>query len=323
LLTQASPWSGREPLVCALNGVLGDRLEATDNPLAITMQLRRQGQALPASSEALSETTPSARPRVLVMVHGLCMSDASWNRNGHDHGARLAQDLDADVVYLRYNTGRHISTNGTEFAALLEQFVTAWPVPVREVILVGHSMGGLVIRSACVVGETARHTWRQRLKTIVFLGTPHHGAPLERGGHGVDRLFAASPYTVAFSRLGQLRSAGITDLRHGALLDEDWHHRDRFARGGYLHHPLPLPRGVRAFAVAGSASNGPLASGRTARGDGLVPVAGALGMHADGDRDLDIPAQRRWIAYRTGHLELLGSIPVYAQMKAWLAAGRA
>ena len=118
----------------------------------------------------------------------------------------------------------------------------------------------------------------------MFLGTPHHGAPLERGGHGVDRLFGASPYTVAFSRLGQLRSAGITDLRHGALLDEDWQGHDRFAHGGDRRHALPLPRGVRAFAIAGSASKGPPAGDRAARGDGLVPVASALGTHVEPKR---------------------------------------
>ncbi len=102
---------------------------------------------------ALALAIPGARPRVLVMVHGLCMSDSSWNRNGHDHGECLARDLDADVIYLRYNTGRHISTNGAEFALQLEQLVAAWPVPVRELVLVGHSMGGLVIRSACSRGR--------------------------------------------------------------------------------------------------------------------------------------------------------------------------
>ncbi len=323
LLADASPWPGREPLVCALNGVLGDRLEATGNPLAMAMQLRYQRKTLPLERAALDVTIPGARPRLLVMVHGLCMSDSSWTRNGHDHGERLAQDLDADVVYLRYNTGRHISTNGAEFATQLERLVAAWPVPVRELVLVGHSMGGLVIRSACLAAETAQHAWRPRLKSIVFLGTPHHGAPLERGGHGVDRLFGASPYTVAFSRLGQLRSAGITDLRHGALVDEDWRNRDRFARGGYLHHALPLPRDVRAFAVAGSASKAAAAGRRAPHGDGLVPVAAALGTHDDVDRDLRIPAERRWIAYGTRHLELLGSHAVYTQMGAWLAARRA
>lgn len=318
LLTAPSSWPGREPLVCALNGVLGDHLEATGNPLAIAMELRRGGVPLALTSAALAAAMPRTRARIVVMVHGLCMSDTAWTRDGHDHGRSLAHDLDADVVYLRYNTGRHISTNGTEFAAMLERLVAAWPVPVREIVLAGHSLGGLVIRSACAAGDASLHAWRSKLRAIVFLGTPHQGSPLERGGHGVDRLFRASPYTVAFSRLGQLRSAGITDLRHGALLDADWRGRDRHAHGNAPRATLPLPRGVRAFAIAGSASKGPVAGTRAPRGDGLVPVASALGTHVDPARSLRLPPSRTWIAYGTGHLELLSSPAVYAKVRDWL-----
>lgn len=326
LLARASEWPGREPLVCALNGVLGDHLENTGNALAIPMQLRRHGVPVSLEPADLAATFPRARSRIVVMVHGLCMSDRSWSRNArdgqlsaHDHGERLAHDLTADVLYLRYNTGRHISTNGNEFAAQLEQLVASWPVPISEIVLVGHSLGGLVMRSACAAAEAAAHRWRRHLKAMVFLGTPHQGAPLERGGHGVDRLFRASPYTVAFSRLGALRSAGITDLRHGALVDADWHGRDRFAHDGYLRHPLPLPRGVRSFAIAGSASRRPTATGRRPRGDGLVPVASALGINADRQFALEFPASRTFIAYGTGHLDLLRSPAVYAKIQAWLA----
>lgn len=322
LLADASSWPGRESLVCALNGVLGDHLEATGNPLAIGMQLRRAGVPLTLTRQALAAAMPQPRARIVVMVHGLCMSDLAWKRNGHDHGQSLAGDLDADVVYLRYNSGRHISTNGAEFAEMLERLVAGWPVPVRELILVGHSLGGLVIRSACAVGEASCHAWRRRLQAIVFLGAPHHGAPLERGGHGIDRLFAASPYTVAFSRLGQLRSAGITDLRHGALRDEDWQGHDRFAHRGDHRQALPLPRGVRAFAIAGSASKRPPTGDRAPRGDGLVPVASALGTHSQPVRDLGLPAARTWIAYGTGHLELLGSLAVYERLREWLTPPR-
>ena len=318
LLADAPPGPGRDAVMSVLNGVLGDHLEATGNPLAISMQLRVRGTPLPPDRAKIAAVLPQPRERIVVMVHGLCMSDAMWKRREHDHGQSLARDLDADVVYVRYNSGRHISTNGAEFATLLEQMVAAWPVPLRDLTLVGHSMGGLVIRSACAAAEGAGHRWLKHLRALVFLGTPHHGAPLERGGHGIDLLFGASPYTVAFARLGQLRSAGITDLRHGSVLDDDWHGRERFGFGGYLRHLQPLPQGVPAFAVAGSLSPTPSRRGARARGDGLVPVASALGWHTDPTMAIGIDATRQVIAHGVGHLDLLCSDWVYEQIRGWL-----
>jgi pimeloyl-ACP methyl ester carboxylesterase len=319
LTSGASEWPGRTAVVGALNGVLGDHLEVSGNPLAIPMQLRLGGAPLPLVRGEIAKLVPYPQQRVVVMVHGLCTTDTIWNRRSHDHGQSLAQDMQADAIYLRYNSGRHISTNGTEFAALLERMVEAWPVPLRELVLVGHSMGGLVIRSACASGEASGHKWMRLLRALVFLGTPHQGAPLERGGHGVDMLFNASPYTVAFTRLGRLRSAGITDLRHGSVLDQDWQGRDRFARGGYLRHTQPLPRNVPAFAIAGSLNKGAPDRARAPRSDGLVPVASALGLHSDPSLAVNFPSSRQWIAYGTGHLELLSSNAVYEHMKQWLA----
>ena len=319
LLDPVTTPPGRDAIVAALNGVLGDRLEANGNPLAIPMELRTDGAGLPPTPEAIAGRLPQARERIVVLVHGLCLDDAMWRRDGHDHGEALARDLDATPLYLRYNTGRHVSTNGGELAALLERLVAAWPVPVHELVLVGHSMGGLVIRSACAQAEASQPQWLRSLRALVFLGTPHFGAPLERGGHGIDMLFRASPYTVAFSRLGQLRSAGITDLRHGSVVDDDWHGRDRFGHRGYLQHTQPLPAGVPAFAVAGSLGKAAPARGLP-RGDGLVPVASACGRHADPARGLGIAASRQWVAYGTGHFDLLSSQPVYVQLRRWLRA---
>ena len=316
----ASDWPGRAAVVGALNGVLGDHLEASGNPLAIPMHLRLGGAPLPLVRGEIAKLVPCPRQRVVVMVHGLCVTETIWNRQSHDHGQSLAQDMQADAVYLRYNSGRHISTNGTEFAALLERMIEAWPVPLRELVLVGHSMGGLVIRSACASAEASGHKWMRLLRALVFLGAPHQGAPLERGGHGVEMLLSASPYTVAFTRLGRLRSAGITDLRHGSLLDQDWAGCDHFARAGYLHHAQALPRDVPAFAIAGSLSKGVSRRGHAPRGDGLVPVASALGLHSDPSLAVNFPSSRQWIAYGTGHLDLLSSEAVYEQMKQWLAA---
>lgn len=308
----------REALAAALNGVLGDYLADTVNPLAIDMRLRRDGAALDLSREALAARIPRPAPTIVVAVHGLCMNDLQWARAGRDHAATLARDLRASAVYLHYNSGRHVSANGRDFAALLDALVDAWPVAPTRLIIVGHSMGGLVARSAAHHGALAGHRWRGILRSMVFLGTPHHGSPLERGGRGLQRLLEALPYVAPFARLARLRSAGITDLGHGSVLDDDWRGRDRFSRPPVARHPLPLPADVDACAIAASLADRVRADGRGMRGDGLVPVASALGLHRDPRLELAFPASRRWIATSTGHLDLLSSAAVGDRLRGWL-----
>jgi pimeloyl-ACP methyl ester carboxylesterase len=318
LLKEPSSWPGREPFVAALNGVLGDHLATSQNPLAIAMHLRADGAPLVLTAEGIAAAVPAPRACVVVLVHGLCMSDANWERAGHDHGLKLAGDLDANALYLRYNTGLHISDNGEAFSALLAQLVERWPVPKMRLVLVGHSMGGLVIRSAYAAAERAEHGWRDRVRALAFLGTPHHGAPLERGGQGIDLLLAASPYTAAFTRLSRMRSAGITDLRHGTVRAEDRQGDARFDHHVDARTPLPLPAGVPCYTIAGSLSKAAPRTARLPRGDGLVPVASALGRHPDTRMQLDFPPSRQHIALGTGHLDLLCSAPVYRKLRDWL-----
>ena len=185
----------REALLAAVNGVLGDYLIADQNPLAIPMRLRQNGEALDLTREALASRFVNSDGRLLILAHGLCMNDLQWLRDGHDHGAGLAKEFGYTALYLNYNTGRHISSNGHEFAATLEQLIKAWPVPVRELVIVGHSMGGLISRSACHYAEEAGHAWPEVLKKMVFLGSPHHGAPMERAGNRANLLVGISPYS--------------------------------------------------------------------------------------------------------------------------------
>ena len=319
LLGDHSTWPGREALLAALNGVLGDYLAASNNPLAITMCLRRGGIALPGERAPLAAAIPQAGARVVVLVHGLCMNDLQWKRRGHDHGAALARDLAYTPVYLHYNSGLHISTNGRAFAELLEALVQLWPVPLTELVLIGHSMGGLVARSACHYGALAHQKWVRRLRKLVFLGTPHHGSPLERGGNWVDVLLSTSKYSAPLTRLGKIRSAGITDLRFGNLVDEDWKKRDRFERSGDVRATVALPEGVACYAIAGT--TGEKAGDLSARliGDGIVPLASALGRHNNPRLALTFDESRQWVASGINHLDLLSRAEVYAQIKQWLA----
>jgi hypothetical protein len=310
---------GREAALAILNGVLGDHLEATGNPLAIPMGLRRHGSPVALTTAGIRAAIPHPTRRILIQAHGLCMSDLHWVRDGHDQYAALGHTLGYTVMHLHYNTGRSIAANGRAFSALLESMLEQWPMPVEEISIVAHSMGGLIARSAHHHAAGLGHAWPARLGKLVFLGTPHHGSPLERAGNRLDQALGLSPYTLPFTRLGRVRSAGITDLRHGSLLDEDWGGADRYAcEPPVCRTPVPLPRGVECFAVA--AVRGSREDTAPARlvGDGLVPLTSALGEHIDPRFALDFPETARWIGRGMGHLALLSRPEVCAQVGRWL-----
>ncbi len=312
------PRPEHEAILAAMNGVLGDYLRETRNPLSIDMRFRHGGRPLTLEREALAEAIPQPGAKLLVLVHGSCMNDLQWNRTGHDHGAALARDLGYTPIYLHYNSGLHISTSGREFATLLETLVSVWPLEPSELVILGHSMGGLVARSACHHAEGEGHAWRAKLGTLICLGTPHHGAPLERGGNWVDFLLGISRYSAPLARLGTIRSAGVTDLRFGSVLDEDWQDVDRFAFGTDCRAPVPLPEGVRCFAVAGTTAREPTTK---LPSDGLVPVDSALGRCRRPELTLRFPEDHQLISFATKHLDLLDRAEVYAQLKSWLARG--
>jgi pimeloyl-ACP methyl ester carboxylesterase len=314
LLGERAPVAEPTALLAALNGVLGDHLSEGKNPLAIQMTLRHGGGALELNPRALRDALPQATDKLLLMVHGSSMSDLQWSRQGHDHGAALARDLGFTPVYLRYNSGLHISSNGRELAALLESLVSAWPTPMADLTIIGHSMGGLVARSACHFGEAAGHRWRFQLRRLVSLGSPHHGSPLEGGGNWIDLLLGVSRYSAPLARLGKIRSAGVTDMRFGNVLDEDWDGRDRFAHGD-TRGLVRLPEAVDCYAIAGTNAQKPAVK---LPGDGLVPVDSALGRHPLPERTLAFPESHQWIAFGVGHLDLLSSQAVYEKVRSWL-----
>jgi pimeloyl-ACP methyl ester carboxylesterase len=324
---QAAPETPeREAVLAALNGVLGDRLAADKNPLATAMTLRYQGKALDWQNLPAG-FAPTGK--ILLLIHGLCMNDLQWKTlcaasnadaapEVHDHGAELALALGYTPVYVRYNTGLHTSQNGHTFSDQLAQLVAHWPTPIEEITVVAHSMGGLVTRSAVHSATQKNLPWVKYLKNIIFLGTPHHGAPLERAGNWVDVLLGSTPYSKPFAKLAQLRSCGITDLRYGHVADEDWQGHDRFRKQADSRQSLPLPENVACFTIAATTAAQRSLLAERLIGDGLVPLPSALGQHADAKHRLKFAKNSQWIAYKTNHMQLLSSPQVTLQMLAWL-----
>ena len=299
-----------QALLAALNGVLGDHLLLRDNSLAIPMHFRIDGQIL--TDTQLIEAIKQSDGKLLVMIHGLCMNDLQWCRDGHDHGAELAKESGMTAIYLHYNTGLHISDNGKQFAALLESLMSLSDRQL-EINIVAHSMGGLVSRSAFHFAEISDYKWPQKLKNLVFLGTPHHGAALEKAGNWIDLILGAHSYTVPFARLVKVRSSGITDLRYGNVQESDWNTTERFEFKGDKRDPMPLPESVKCFAVATSANE----SINYPFGDGLVTIKSALGEHQNPAFSLRFPDAQKWVGTDINHMQLLNDSDVYQQLKNW------
>jgi PGAP1-like protein len=317
----------REAVLAALNGVMGDRLLESDNPLATPMTLRFNNEAL--NWEAMPAKT-LLTSKVLIVIHGLCMNDLQWTTQADgktvNHAEALATKLGYTPVYVRYNTGLHTSQNGQTLSNQLELLSALWPTPLTEISVLVHSMGGLVTRSAVHAAQQSDRHWVKKLKHIIFLGTPHHGAPLEKAGNWIDTLLGATPYSAPFKKLAELRSSGITDLRFGYVLDSDWQsqgQQDRFKpktkQEQIDREHLPLPEGIFCFTVAATlAAKRSLLADRLV-GDGLVPLNSALGVHSDPTRSLVFAKSSQLIVYRTSHMGMLGSAEVSEQLLTWLS----
>ncbi|MFT5312045.1 MAG: pimeloyl-ACP methyl ester carboxylesterase [Paraglaciecola sp.] len=306
----------REALLSVINGIMGDQLVAKNNPLAIPMQLRAKGKVL--DKQSLQKLIRDSNGQIALMIHGLCMNDLQWQRQGHDHGEALARELGFTPIYLHYNSGRHIYQNAQDLSALLDSLLTQASKPI-ELSIIAHSMGGLVSRSAYHYATKDNLSWPAHLKKLVCLGSPHHGAPMEKGGNWIDTLLKISPYSAPFTGLTQVRSSGITDLRYGHLLEEDRQGKDRFERLPDQRTPLPLPDDVQCYAVAASIQDDAKAFGEELIGDGLVTVSSALGRHKQEALRLDFKATHQWIGRNINHMELLSHPEVYKVIKAWLA----
>lgn len=254
-----------------LNGLIGDELEATGSVLAGRMGIRVEGDDVPVTSAGLATAFPDATGHVVVFLHGLMETEYAWRRKDRaTYGRRLQSDIGATPVLLRYNTGRHISDNGRELSALLTRVVLLWPTPVTSLTLIGHSMGGLVIRSTCYAAEENGAPWLSKLRHTVSLGTPHLGAPLARGVHMSTAALRFTPVTRPFGEFLRRRSVGVRDLFHGNLIDDDW----RWAEPDVLRQKpgaaIPLVEGVRHLYATASVTRDPRHPLGRIVGDGLV-----------------------------------------------------
>jgi pimeloyl-ACP methyl ester carboxylesterase len=303
-------------LLGAINGLIGDRLERQNSPLRQPMAVR-VGERVVAPAE-LAAAFPDATPRIVVFVHGLFETEHAWRYGGGpSYGAPLRRELGCTPVEVRFNSGRHVSENGRSLADLLADVVAAWPVEVEEVALVGHSMGGLVARSACHTASERGDRWVRLVRHAVTLGTPHTGAPVEQAIQVASAALGALPETRPFAGLLRRRSAGIRDLRQGSLVDEDWRDRDPDALRAAACREVPLLDGATHHFVAATVTRGAEHPVGRLVGDWLVLYPSACGRSRT--RRIPFRVEDGLHVGGTHHLALLNHPQVYARLREWLA----
>jgi pimeloyl-ACP methyl ester carboxylesterase len=310
----------------ALNGFVGDRLAERGNGLRVEMEFRCEGRRLPLEPSALALTYPTASPKLAVFVHGLAGSDAVWRFYADEqfgdpdatYGALLARDLGYSPIYLRYNSGLHVSENGSQLDGRMVELLRAWPVPVEEIVLVGHSMGGLVVRSACHAGRLRGAGWVEAVRHVVCLGTPHLGAPLEKLANVAGWLLGSLDVTRPLARLVNTRSAGIKDLRFGYLLEEDWLDRDPDALLEDHRHDIPFLDGATHYFVAATVTGSAHHPVAHLLGDTLVRLPSASGRGAPAARRIPFRDEHGHHVGATSHMQLLNHSAIYTQLRAWL-----
>jgi PGAP1-like protein len=316
------------PVLGVLNGLWGDTLAQRHPELALTMSLRAHGLDVPATAGGLAAAYPAATSRIALFVPGLSETEQYWALSAHrhygtehsTHGSRLQRDLGYTPVYLRYNSGLHVSDNGARLARLLDELVAGWPVPVTEIVLIGHSMGGLVARSACHHAGCGDHPCAPLIRHVFCLGTPHLGAPLEKVVNAAAWLAGLVPESRPLARLANLRSAGVKDLRYGSLVEQDWRDcdPDEFLRDRCTEVPF-LPHAAYYFVgtTVTADRDHPLAR---IIGDLFVQFPSAAGT-GHRRRLPFVPANGRHLG-GLHHFDLLNHPDVYQQIHTWLAAGQ-
>jgi pimeloyl-ACP methyl ester carboxylesterase len=299
-------------LLAAIDGLVGDVLERERRELAPPMCARVDGRALTPTQFAAGAEPAT---RICVFLHGLMETEFSWGPE--PYGERLQRDLGITPVHIRYNSGRRISQNGASLDELLEELVAAWPVGLEQIALVGHSMGGLVARSAAHQASLRGAVWVRQVRHVVSLGSPHMGAPLEQSVHYLSAALSALPETKPFGSFLRRRSGGIRDLRQGSLVDADWTDCDPDALRARACEEVPLLDCATHCFVSATVTADPRHPLGRLLGDCLVLVPSASGR-----------SRTRRIGFRdedgihiggANHFALLRHPRVYAQLKTWLA----
>jgi pimeloyl-ACP methyl ester carboxylesterase len=304
----------------AVNALWGDEFERRASPMHTGLGIRDSGGTpIASNASSLTQAFPAPTRRLAVLLHGLGKTERCWSNKENDSGSipGFSSTLDADgftPVSVRYNTGRRVSDNGTALARLLEETTTNWPVPIDEIVLIGHSMGGLVARSSLHAGESAGHKWTHHVQHVVALGTPHFGSPIEKGAHIASLILEKAAVSRPLGQFVDGRSAGIKDMRHGNIHDTEHSDRGKDQSGRYVvGSPIEGVHQHHAASVVTDKASNPFG---LLVGDLVVRVDSALGRSSNSHVEADSVR----IFGGLNHLGMLHDPEVHAQISDWLTA---
>ncbi|MBF0120570.1 MAG: alpha/beta fold hydrolase [Desulfobacterales bacterium] len=308
--------------VAILNGVVGDYFKEQGSNLAIPMCFYHDKKPLLLTTESILRAHPKVSSKICIFIHGLCITERSWEFRksmGTNYGSLLKEDLGCIPFYLRYNTGLHISENAKDFLNIMTELLKVYPVKVTEIILIGHSQGGLMIRSACHYGEAKNLDWIKLISRTILLGTPHLGAPFEKFGNALTYVLKRLkiPFLKPLADFINFRSAAIKDLRYGYTLDEEWQGRDPDALWQNHRQITPLLAGASHYIAAASLTKDVSHPICRCLGDIWVRIPSALCLTQGNSDHPNFLIRDKKIFYGINHYELARSREVYRQIKSW------
>lgn len=305
-----------------LNGVVGDHLEKWNTPFSRELNFYRNGNPIRFDTDDGAEDFPKMGSRVCILVHGLVSDETMWKftSSEDDYGSLLETELAYTPLYLRYNSGRHISDNGQDLDFIISSLYRRYYKTLKEIVFISHSMGGLVTRSACYYGKKNKSKWVSLVSKVFFIGSPHHGAPLEKFGNLATTILEKipNPFTHLTKATINLRSAGIKDLRYGFLVEEDWKGKDPDSFVNSEKTIVPLLPKVKYYVITGTLMKDPDHFLSRFFGDAIVGKESSHGKSGNKKYDLPIPGNHICEIPGITHIQLMKEPLVYKQIKQWM-----
>lgn len=315
---------GSDRSLSILNGLVGDFLQEKGLPIAVQMSFYYNRKPVELSHSGIARAYDNPSSKICIMVHGLNCTEGIWEMDKNSittYASRLSDEFGYTPMYVRYNTGLHISHNGQMLSSLVETLLRNYPKPVEEIIFITHSMGGLVTRSACYYGSGQENPWTDKVRQLYFLGSPHLGADLEKFGSVIAGVLKSAPlpYTSLLAQVYNMRSAGIKDLRYGYVRDEDWQDQDQNAPLNNNKQTVPLLEGAEHFVITGTVFKDNQKVLNEFFGDALVRKHSATGGHPTSPHHLPFLPENQKEFETINHVKMAHSEEVYQQIRGWVS----